>query len=96
MLMQEKLNKSGLEYIAGLAAASARLWELACAEEGIPADTVFAVFGDDNRAARLLNQVRRQLVEARGQYAAGGYVGLSMGRGRPAEMHRRRRAPRRK
>lgn len=90
MAIQEQLNKAGLDYIEGLRNTAARLWVLACEAEGVPADSRFVVFSDDNRAARLCNAARARLSEARAQYAAGGYVGLRIERGGRAAIPRRR------
>jgi len=80
--MQERINKQGQAYIAGLAATAKSLWALACNEDGIPVDSKFAVFSDGNRAAKLHDRAMQQYFEARQQYADGGYVGLRIEQGR--------------
>lgn len=75
---QEKLNKQGRKYIAGLAATTVKLWELACKEDGIATDSKFIVFSENNRAASFYNLAIQQYQEARQQYAVGGYVGLRL------------------
>ncbi len=92
MKFQEQINKSGRDYIEGLRATAAQLWRLACEHEGVPPESSFVVFSDDNRAAVLLDSARRMLSEARRQYAAGGYVGLRIEAGKRATLHRRGRA----
>ena len=79
---QVELNRKGQAYIAGLQAASRKLWELACKADGIEPTASFVVFSDYNRAARLLNQCRLQLVQAQADYRNGGYVGLRIVNGR--------------
>lgn len=52
----------------------------ACRHDGMPEDTRFAVFSDDNPFARFVDAAARELIARRAEYAAGGYVGLEMGR----------------
>lgn len=75
--MQEKLNRQGQAYIAGLAATAKVLWRKACEADDMPPDTKFAAFSKDNKYAKFYNITMTQFMEARQQYADGGYVGLT-------------------
>lgn len=81
-MLQEQINAAGQKYIAGLAATAKELWRKACEYDGIPPDAVFVCFSKENPYADFYNRVMGQLQEARQQYAAGGYVGLSIRRKR--------------
>lgn|GEM_PF-6559150 len=78
MTKQEALNRQGQQYIASLAATARQLWGKACEFDGILADSKFVVFSKDNKFAEFYNIAMCRLVEARAEYAAGGYVGLQM------------------
>lgn len=82
MPTQERLNKHGQMYIAGLANTARQLWVKACEADGIPPESKFVVFSDGNRFAVFYNLAVGQLLEARSEYAAGGYVGLRIVNGR--------------
>ena len=84
MPAQEQLNRKGQAHIADLAFAAKRTWESACKHDGIPADAKFVCFSDDNPYVQFHQQAVRQWQEARSQFAAGGYVGLSTKDGRAA------------
>jgi len=75
---QEALNKRGQEYIASLQAVVRELFIKCCEVDGIPPDSKFVVFSDDNKYLPFYNNAVIQLMEAREQYAAGGYVGLTI------------------
>ena len=77
--LQERMNKQGLKYIAGLENTVRALWASACKFEGIPVDAKFVVFSDGNKFAKFLDNAQTQFLEAREQYRAGGYVGLRVG-----------------
>jgi len=77
---QEQINKRGQEYIANLQATVHRLWAKCCEAEGIPADSKFVVFSNDNKFKSLYDQALKQLWQAQAEYAAGGYVGLAIPR----------------
>ena len=76
--LQERMNKQGLKYIAGLENTVRALWQKACEFDGIQFEAKFVVFSDGNKFAGFLNNAQLQLIEAREQYRAGGYVGLSV------------------
>ncbi|MFH1031165.1 MAG: hypothetical protein V1767_01140 [Chloroflexota bacterium] len=80
--MQEKINEQGQKYIAGLKATAGILWIKACEFDNIPPDSKFVVFSDENKFAKFYNQALLQMEEAKNQYAAGGYVGLTIGKGK--------------
>jgi hypothetical protein len=77
---QAKMNRQGQQYIVDLAHTVKQLWVSMCEEEGIPTDSKFVVFSDDNKFMPFYNRAMEQLQEARRQFAAGGYVGLKIGR----------------
>lgn len=76
--MQEKLNKQGQNYINDLKLMVAQLWEKACEFDGIPPDSKFVIFSDENKFAKFHGQAILQLWAAQAEYAAGGYVGLKI------------------
>ena len=76
--IQQKINRHGQEYIASLEDAVRQLWAKCCEAEGIPADSKFVIFSDDNKFKPFYDQAVRQLQQARAEYAAGGYVGLTI------------------
>ena len=78
MNTQERINKNGLAYIAGLKATARKLWSQACKADGIAHNEMFVVFSDDNKYAKMHDQCMAQLFEAETQYKAGGYVGLAI------------------
>jgi len=78
--IQEKINKRGQEHIASLQATVHQLWAKCCEAEGIPADSKFVVFSDDNKFKPFYDQALKQLWHAHVDYAAGGYVGLTIPR----------------
>lgn len=80
MTKQEKLNRTGRNYIAGLRQTLRVLWEKMCEEAGIPRDSKF-VMGDVFQGSRYLpfyNAALNQLWEAEATYKVGGYVGLTI------------------
>lgn len=78
MPAQEALNRAGQQYIAGLANTARAIWARACEFDHIDPAAGFAVFSNGNPFPTFLNNCLGQLREARAQYAAGGYVGLSV------------------
>ena len=76
--LQQRLNRQGQKYIAGLQNTVKALWASACKFEGIPVDSKFVIFNDNNKFAKFLDIAQNQLIEAREQYRTGGYVGLSI------------------
>ena len=77
---QEKMNRQGQQYIAGLQNTVRVLWEKCCEEDGIPVDSRFVVFDDNNKYNKFYNKAVKEWMEAIAQYRAGGYVGLTMRR----------------
>ena len=75
---QKRINKQGLDYIAGLQAAVGQLYDKCCEEDQIPLGSKFCVFSDDNKYLPFYNNALTQLWEAEAQYKAGGYVGLQI------------------
>jgi hypothetical protein len=49
-----------------------------CEADGIPPDSKFVVFSNDNKYVQFYNQAQKQLWEAEQQYRDGGYVGLTI------------------
>jgi len=78
MAIQERLNKQGQKYIAGLANTIKVLWEKACEFDSVPVESKFVVFSDGNKFAKFYGIAMNQYFEARQQYVDGGYVGLSV------------------
>uniref|UniRef100_A0A7C2EIN5 Uncharacterized protein n=1 Tax=Ammonifex degensii TaxID=42838 RepID=A0A7C2EIN5_9THEO len=78
MQEKEKLNKQAQKYIASLAATALDLWRKACEYDNIPPESKFVVFSADNPYVLFYNRILTELQEARQQYAASGYVGLTI------------------
>ena len=74
--LQKQINQQGQAYIEGLRSTVHQLWEKCCEEDGMPADTKFAVFSEGNKYLPFYNKALQELWEAQEQYKAGGYVGL--------------------
>ncbi len=71
------IERAGARHIAGLSATVRQLWERACEHDGIPPDSVFVVFSDNNPYVPYHNKAVRELQEARAAFVpGGGYVGL--------------------
>jgi hypothetical protein len=79
---QERINRQGQQYIADLAATAYVLWRKACEEEGIPPDSIFVAFSDNNQYAKFYDIALRTYLAAKAEYAAGGYVGLRIVNGK--------------
>lgn len=75
---QQKINKTGQDYIDGLTQVVHDLWVKMCEEDGIPPDSKFVVFSENNKYQTFYDNALQQLWEAQAQYKAGGYVGLTM------------------
>lgn len=84
MPAQERLNAQGRKHIAGLANTAKVLWAKACEHDEIPTDSKFVVFSDGNKFAEFYNICIGQLFQARREFACGGYVGLTISRGKAA------------
>ena len=82
MPAQERLNRQGQNYIVGLRNTARQLWIKACEFDGISPDSKFVVFSDGNRFAVFYNQAIGQMMQARQEYADGGYVGRHIANGR--------------
>ena len=82
MPKQEQLNKQARDYIVGLRNTAQQLWIKACEFDGIPADSKFVVFSDENKFAKFYGIAMGQMFDARQQFADGGYVGLRIQQGR--------------
>jgi hypothetical protein len=65
-----------------IAAAWRSAYRAACRHDGMPEDTKFAVFSGGNPFVQFVDRAAQMLMDARREYAAGGYVGLSMKSGR--------------
>jgi hypothetical protein len=78
MRTQERINKQGQDYIAGLQNTVKRLWVSMCEEDNIPPDSQFVEFNPNNKFTPFYHAAMAQLQEARSQYRAGGYVGLTI------------------
>jgi hypothetical protein len=60
------------------AAAWRSAYRAACRHDGMPEDTQFAVFSAGNPFVQFVDKAATMLFEMQQQYAAGGYVGLTM------------------
>ena len=77
---QERINKHGRDHIAGLANTARELWRKACEFDEIDPSSKFVVFSPENKFATFYNLAMGELFTARREYAAGGYVGLEIGK----------------
>jgi hypothetical protein len=68
----------GQKFLAGLKFAWSRAFSAACKHDGIPADAKFVEFSDTNPYRKFVDRAAQQYFEAKREYAAGGYVGLTM------------------
>lgn len=79
----EDLERTGRRHIDGLRAAVRQLWLKACEHDGVPSDSQFVVFNDDNPYMPFYNSALAQLREAQAAFVpGGGYVGLRIKDGR--------------
>jgi hypothetical protein len=76
---QVKINQQGQDYIAGLENTVRQLWISCCQADKIPIGSEFAVFSRGNKFVPFYDTAFRQLLAARAQHRAGGYVGLRIG-----------------
>ena len=70
------------QVIAGWANTARVLWEKACEFDGIPPDSKFVVFSEENKYAKLHGVAMRQFFAAQNEAASGGYIGLEIVDGR--------------
>lgn len=75
---QTKLNKKGLAHMAALAAVCRQLWTKACEFDGIESSASFVVFSEGNPFVPFREKAVTELMRAKQEYAAGGYVGLTI------------------
>ena len=73
---QRQLNRQGKAYIVGGQNTVKQLWQKMCEEDGVPTDSKFVTFSDNNKYAPFYDKAVAQLREAMAQYRDGGYVGL--------------------
>lgn len=78
MALQENLNRQGRQHIVNLAHVVGDLWKKCCEHDGIEPGASFVVFSGDNPYQGFYNTAVKQFVEAKVQYAVGGYVGLKI------------------
>ena len=81
MPTQEKLNTQGREYIERVAHTVRLLWRRACEAQGTDPGAKFVIFADDNKFKPFYDKAMTELLAAKREYAAGGYVGLQIGAG---------------
>lgn len=86
--LQERLNKQAVEYISGWRSTAAALWEKCCSYDEVGLAGKFVIFSDDNPYVVFYNNAMRQYLEARMEFAAGGYVGLRIGERKIGEKQR--------
>lgn len=82
MSQPDKIVQQGRGHVAQLEAAVLACWKRACEHDGIEPSARFVVFSDDNPHAKAYNDVMGKYLEARTAWAAGGYVGLRIKKGR--------------
>lgn len=70
--------KPALKVLAGLQATYRAAWESACKHEGIPVDSQFVIFSNDNPFVPFYEKARSQYVNALIEYKSGGYIGLKI------------------
>ena len=82
----QRERDASYEHIDGLRKTAAVLWRKACEAEGLPVDTMFAVFSPTNRYAELYNNAVRELCEKTAVTAQLGYAGLRINERGRAEL----------
>jgi len=82
MNLATKIFKDGQKHIRNLEATRQHLWVKACEHDGIPPDSKFVVFSEDNPFIPFHSKVQLELWAAIREYQAGGYVGLVIANGR--------------
>ncbi|MBI4201192.1 MAG: hypothetical protein HY531_02755 [Chloroflexi bacterium] len=81
--MEAQVQGAGARRIAGLAATVRQLWVKACEHDGIPPDSRFVVFSEDDPYTPYHDKAVRELQEARAAFVpGGGYVGIRIRKGR--------------
>ena len=79
---QKQLNRKGQQYITHLAHAVSDLWRKCCEYDGIEPGSAFVVFSKENPYQGFYNQAVKQFIQAKVDYACGGYVGLKIVKGK--------------
>jgi len=82
MTTAERIHKQGQQHISNLAATVRQLWNQACDHDGIPRDSKFVCFSNDNPYLQFHNQAMNQYFDAVREYQVGGYVGLQIVNGK--------------
>lgn len=81
--MLEKIERRGFKHLASLEATRQQLWTTMCQHDGIPSDSSFVVFSDDNPFAPFHDKLLKEIREARATFVpGGGYLGLRIVNGR--------------
>ena len=70
--------KRGLAAVAAAGSAYRSVWESACKHDGIPPESKFVEFSDENPFVQFLAPALQAYQEAKSGYVAGGYVGLTL------------------
>ena len=76
---QTKINQQGQKYLASIREAAHLEWDRACEHDGMPLDTKFAIFSDDNPHSNIHGRLLLLYYQGLAAYRAGGYVGLKIG-----------------
>jgi len=71
--------RPGLKAIQGMKNTWAAAYKSACKHDGIPEDSKFSVFSDDNPFVPFVDKAFQEMCAMMTEYKAGGYVGLTIG-----------------
>lgn len=82
----QRERDASYEHVDGLRDTAALLWRKACEAEGLPVDTMLAVFSLTNRYAELYNNAVRELCEKIAVTSRLGYAGLPINERGRAEL----------
>ena len=82
----QRERDASYEHVDGLRDTAALLWQKACEAEGLPVNTMLAVFSPTNRYAELYNNAARELLEKITVTAEFGYAGLHINERGRAEL----------
>ena len=71
--------KPALRAIDGMKNTWVAAYKAACKHDGIPEDSKFSIFSDDNPFVPFVDKVYQEMCAMITEYKAGGYVGLKIG-----------------
>jgi len=70
--------RPGLKAIQGMRNTWISAYKAACKHDGIPEDSKFSVFSDDNPFVPFVNKAYEEYCTMKREYQSGGYVGLTI------------------